>query len=259
MASEVKVNKLWPRAYTTAYIELKDGKIEIFPTLAVDQIICVNGTQVDIEGWDLSVYVDLSSDQTIDGTKTFVHIPVLPASDPTTINQAVRKKYVDDINTALTAAIAGIVTLPPGSIIPYAAETPPNGFLLCDGSDVSRAVYADLFNVIQTTFGYGSGTTFRVPNLKGRVIVGWDSSVSPDTSFDNVGDSGGEKYHSLTIAEIPSHTHGYIYPTYQGVSAIIGGEGSCMVADWDDTNPTGGSGSHNNLQPYMVFNYIIKT
>jgi microcystin-dependent protein len=79
-------------------------------------------------------------------------------------------------------------------ITAYGAASAPAGWLLCDGSAVSRTVYANLFTAISTTYGVGDGsTTFNVPNLKGRVIVGYDSA---DTAFDVVGETGGAKTHT---------------------------------------------------------------
>jgi len=60
-----------------------------------------------------------------------------------------------------------------GFIVPYAGQTPPSGWLLCDGSPVSRTTYAGLFALIGTTYGAGDGsTTFNVPDLRGSVVVG---------------------------------------------------------------------------------------
>ena len=76
---------------------------------------------------------------------------------------------------------------PVGSISLFAGTTAPNGWLICDGSAVSRTTYANLFSVIGTTYGSGNGsTTFNIPNLKGKVPVGLDSS---DTSFDTIGET----------------------------------------------------------------------
>ena len=88
-----------------------------------------------------------------------------------------------------------------GSIYMYAGSTPPNGFLLCDGSAVSRTVYADLFAEIGTIYGSGDGaTTFNVPDLSGRVIVGVSATHV-------LGDVGGEENHVLIADELPVHEH----------------------------------------------------
>lgn len=88
-----------------------------------------------------------------------------------------------------------------GSIYMFAGSTVPDGLLECDGSAVSRSTYADLFDVIGTTYGAGDGsTTFNLPNLSGRVAIG--SSVEH-----LLGTSGGSEAVSLTSNQIPSHSH----------------------------------------------------
>lgn len=68
--------------------------------------------------------------------------------------------------------------VPTGSVIPFAGITAPEGFLLCNGQEVSRITYARLFNVIKEKFGAGDGvTTFQVPNLVEKFIEGTESSV----------------------------------------------------------------------------------
>lgn len=106
----------------------------------------------------------------------------------------------------LDAAANTFVGLPPvGSILATARSTAPDGWLLCDGSAVSRSTYAALFAAIGTTFGSGNGsTTFNLPDLRGRVIAGIDSSQA---EFDARGETGGAKTHTLTSAQMPSHSH----------------------------------------------------
>jgi microcystin-dependent protein len=142
---------------------------------------------------------------------------------------------------------AGEITMWPGA-------TAPEGWMLCDGAAVSRTSYHELFAVIGTTYGAGDGsTTFNLPNLKGRVPVGRDAA---QTEFDALGESGGAKTHTLTTAEIPSHSHGltqtYVTAGGVGVAAIT------YTATSSNTGPSGGGGAHNNLQPYLTLNYIIR-
>lgn len=152
-------------------------------------------------------------------------------------------------------------TLPIGSIVPYGNETAPANWLICDGSAISRTTYADLFAVIGTNFGSGDGsTTFNLPNMKGKVAVGLDSN---DSDFNSIGKTGGGKTHTLTVEEIPSHTH-----LMEGVRKWVGSETGNVKWPQDGeyqhakegmpTDYTGGNQSHNNLQPYQVQNYIIK-
>ena len=149
---------------------------------------------------------------------------------------------------------------PVGVITAYAGDTAPNGWLLCDGSAVSRTTYANLFSVLGTKCGAGDGsTTFNLPNIKGRSLVGVDPD---DTDFNVVGATGGEKTHTLTIDEMPSHNHSVntIYP-------FVNGGNRTAVANSNSNNVTGTAGdvvlnagggqAHNNLSPYAAVNFII--
>lgn len=147
---------------------------------------------------------------------------------------------------------------PVGSIKLFAGSTSPTGYLLCDGSAISRTTYSDLFTVIGTTYGTGDGsTTFNLPNLKGKVPVGLDAN---DTAFDTLGETGGEKTHTLTVDEMPKHKHEIPYVNQTQGTAYAGLKGATTLNWWSDSymNPTGGDQPHNNLQPYITLNYIIK-
>ena len=146
-----------------------------------------------------------------------------------------------------------------GEIKIYPLSTAPVGWLNCDGSAISRTEYADLFSVIGITFGSGNGsTTFNLPNLSGRVPVGIDPN---DNDFNSIGKTGGEKEHTLTVGEMPEHNHELGYDT--GVLLSSGnergnvGSGTTYDQGWF-TKANGGSQPHNNLQPHVVLNYIIK-
>lgn len=146
---------------------------------------------------------------------------------------------------------------PPGVIAAFAGAAAPAGWLLCDGSVVSRATYADLFAVVGVVFNTGgeAGTDFRLPNLKGRVPVGLDAGQA---EFDALGETGGEKTHVLTTAEMPAHTHNYpSFVSGNGVNSM--GRSDNPTAGGAVSSSTGGGGAHNNLQPYLALNYIIKT
>lgn len=173
--------------------------------------------------------------------------------------------------------------IPAGAMMAWASDVIPTNWLLCDGSSVSRSTYASLFAIIGTQYGVGDGTTtFNLPNLKGRTIVGKDGS---QTEFDVLGETGGAKTHTLTQAEMPSHTHIQDAHSHlirnangaggNGLAASSGtgaDDGNYAFADqWYTSSTvfaaasttatnqsTGGGGAHNNLQPYIVLNYIIK-
>lgn len=159
-------------------------------------------------------------------------------------------------------------TLPIGAILPFSSDAIPNGWLLCDGRAVSRTEYAELFKAIGTKHGLGNGsTTFNLPNPKGRTLVGKDST---DTDFNTLGKTGGEKTHTLTVSEMASHTHDVAIAVNNTVAGGAryyfnsAGTTSAPITDtaaWSNSltaKATGGGQSHNNLQPYLVTNYIIK-
>jgi len=246
----------------------------------------------------------------------------------------------------------------PGIISQFAGSTAPAGYLLCQGQEIAISAYPDLHAVLGTTYGAltngsgGAGTThFRLPNLQGRIPVGRDAS---QTEFDVLGETGGAKTHTLTTAEMPSHTHNqnshnhdqnahnhgassgdagshahtastntagshthadsasHTHAAYRGISSTkansttgstvqstnvssvtsdtttatthvnssAGGHSHTVTVDAGGSHShtvsvnnatatnqattatnqnTGGGGAHNNLQPYIVVNYIIKT
>ena len=151
---------------------------------------------------------------------------------------------------------ATVGLLSAGMILGYGGSSAPTGWLLCDGSAVSRTTYATLFGIISTTFGAGDGsTTFNVPDLRGRVPVGKNSGT-----FSTLGATGGEETHVLTTTEMPSHNHTFGCANQGGgdftyTSNSTGGPRGSIQG----TSSVGGGAAHNNLQPYLVVNYIIKT
>jgi len=149
----------------------------------------------------------------------------------------------------------------------WTTDTPPTGWLLCYGQQVSRTTYADLFAVISTTFGAGDGsTTFNLPDIRGRIPLGKDNMGGTSANrvtaaaADTLGGSGGEENHTLTTGEIPSHTHTLATRnTYDGSVYSCKIPGHAFGSNSNvTTNATGGGGAHNNMPPYLTLNYIIK-
>lgn len=189
---------------------------------------------------------------------------ILKYKDPTT-NLWTKLLFTAQISTGL----------PIGIISPYAGNVAPDGWAICDGSAISRVGYPELFNIIGTTYGSGDGiNTFNLPNLKGKVIVGLDGS---DGDFDNLGETGGEKTHILNANEIPEFSFTTSHVAYgegacKGIKNVThttksdGVAGSTTYEGAKDSSQTyyeqydfGKGLAHNNLQPYLVENYIIKT
>jgi microcystin-dependent protein len=147
-----------------------------------------------------------------------------------------------------------------GDIKMSAAASPPAGWLVCDGSAISRTTYSALYSALgsaSSPWGQGDGSsTFNLPDLRGRTPIG--AGTGSGLTARSIGQSGGEEAHTLGIAEIPSHTHqqslGGSISTVQNVAGnyVIGDANTSYVTY------TGGGGSHNNVQPFAVINYVIK-
>lgn len=130
---------------------------------------------------------------------------------------------------------------------------------MCDGSAVSRTTYATLYSIIGTTYGIGDGsTTFNVPDFRSRSVLG--AGQGAGLTLRNRGSIGGAETHTLITTEIPAHTHST--PAYSSsggstgrIPLHIGSSGPTVLA----SDSQGGNGAHNNMMPFGVANYIIKT
>lgn len=165
-------------------------------------------------------------------------------------------------NHRVTVVGASAGGVPTGTLLSFAGGTAPDGFLLCDGSVVLRAAFPALFAVIGTVFGAGDGsTTFALPDMRGRVPAGYDST---QTEFNALGKTFGTKTHTLTIAEMPSHNHAPLsnsvfHGTKDGNTQGLVANPSVQTGGDATTANRGGGGAHNNIQPSLTVNFIIKT
>ena len=259
-------------------------------------------------------------------------------SDLKVATQRAVKAYVD-------ATGGQTFLVPTGAILPYGGASAPSNFLLCDGTEVSRATYSSLFTILSTTYGVGDGsTTFALPNMRSSFPVGAgqktktftfvDANVNVATDVITVptneylysgqqvslttsgvlpaglsatnyfiirvtattiklatsranadddvavnitaaagggthtltltltnrvlGTDGGEESHTLQTEELASHTHVNTYYVSPDENTVAGGSGAGNT-DNANASATGGDTPHNNMPPFVVINYIIKT
>lgn len=164
----------------------------------------------------------------VDGSRPFT-APIAGVA-PTAPEHLTTREYVD------AQGVSGQVTL-------FAGDTAPDGWLLCDGSNVSRTTYADLFAVIGTTYGAGDGTsTFGLPNLHQRFPRG--------TNTANMGSTGGANTHTHnnpSTSNTGAHAHNNPSTGNAGAhSHNQGNTGSTNLNHTHGGNSTGNAGSHSH-------------
>jgi microcystin-dependent protein len=169
-------------------------------------------------------------------------------------------------NTAVaTTAFVQNNSIPTGGLMMWPTASAPSGYLLCNGTAVSRTTYAALFAVIGTTFGIGDGsTTFTLPNYTNRGPVGAGGLYA-------VAATGGSKdatvvshTHTATVTD-PGHNH-QIGTSFSGGTSLGGPSTGTTIATTTATtgisvgiSTTGTSGTDANMQPYLAMYFIIKT
>lgn len=242
---------------THTELNIVDGDTTATSTTLVDAdrfVVNDEGTMVQVAMSDLATYMDTKI-TTINGL-------TYPTADGNSGDALV----TDGAGTLSFSPITSFIS---GMVMPYAGSTAPTDWLFCYGQAISRTTYSGLFTAIGTTYGAGDGVnTFNLPDLRGRVVAGKDdmggtsadrlTDQSGGLDGDTLGDTGGAETHTLTESEMPAHTHD-VPSGKQGASnyGLGGTSGSFSVSQV--TDPTGGDTAHNNVQPTIVLNYIIKT
>ena len=147
-----------------------------------------------------------------------------------------------------------------GEIRLWAGSSIPQGWLKCEGQSLSTTTYSALYAVIGTTYGGYSGY-FYLPNFKGRVPVGVGYATSSAYTY-SLGSKGGEEKHTLTINEMPRHSHGYTIYGHGSKDHQRYSQNKNRDSDTDESRTTdyaGGSAAHENRMPYLAVYYIIYT
>ncbi len=150
-----------------------------------------------------------------------------------------------------------------GEIRMFGGNFPPLGWMFCEGQLLPISEYETLFQLIGTTYGGDGQETFALPDLRGRTPVHQGSGYI-------IGEMGGVEQVTLTVAQIPNHTHPMVATGAAGTdttpaSSLLPSSAVASIYDvGPDTtlspqavSPAGGSQPHENMQPFLVINYII--
>lgn len=274
---------------THSELNIIDGNTSATSTTLVDNdrvVVNDSGSMVQVALSDFLTYINAGVTLRSDVVTT----------TSITDSSVVTSKIADDAitsdkiaNGAITsAAISGDVKFHSGMVMPYAGSSAPTGWLLCYGQEVSRTVYADLYVAIANTYGQGNGlTTFNIPDLRGRTVAGQDSMggttanrLTSPINGDTLGATGGVENITLTSAQsgLPAHNHAGSFPYVN----IQSGTNSAKTGVLFSTHGSAGGGnqvpssfgtqsvtinnnttadaqqSHDNIQPTIILNYIIK-
>jgi microcystin-dependent protein len=153
-----------------------------------------------------------------------------------------------------------------GEIRIFAGNFAPAGWMFCEGQLLPISEYETLFNLIGTTYGGDGQSTFALPDLRGRLPLHFGNGFT-------LAETGGAETVTLTINQIPAHTHAFlgsnnlatgVVPTGQvagkgGVSTILpyGTDAPVSAISPQAVGSVGGSQPHNNFQPYLCLDFII--
>lgn len=154
-----------------------------------------------------------------------------------------------------------------GTVRAFGFSFPPQGWALCNGQLLAVSQNDVLFSLIGTTYGGNGVTTFGLPDLRGRTSLHF--GTGPGLTPRSIGQRAGSEAVVLTLQELASHRHSVVGNSAEAASSSPGGNvpavtSSPIYSAFADAplsagmiGQTGGGGSHNNMQPYLVINWCI--
>jgi microcystin-dependent protein len=153
-----------------------------------------------------------------------------------------------------------------GEIRMFAGNFAPAGWMFCEGQLLPISEYETLFQLIGTTYGGDGQSTFALPDLRGRIPLHQGNGFT-------LAETGGVETVTLTVSQIPAHSHPLLVTNNVGDTAVptgkILGGGSTVASspygqdapkanlNGQTIGPVGGSQPHNNFQPYLCVDFII--
>ena len=207
----------------------------------------------------------------VSGAATFSTSPTAPT--PTTGDNTTKVATTSFVNSSITAN-PSVLT---GTIQMWPTTSAPSGYLLCNGTAVSRSTYSALYAVIGTTFGTGDGsTTFNLPNYADKMPIGAGTIAA------SIGATGGSATTTLSVSNLPSHNHsasvsdpGHFHTqtlgnaggsvgsnasyTGSGANQVTASINSAVTGISVSTANTGSGTAATTISPYLGINFIIKT
>jgi microcystin-dependent protein len=159
-----------------------------------------------------------------------------------------------------------------GEIRMFAGNFNPSGWAMCDGAPLPISENDVLFQLIGTTYGGDGQETFNLPNLQSRIPIHMGTSSASGTTYQE-GEAAGTESVTLTIQQIPSHSHPLLCSKDQGTQPNAAGNvlaalspvsiykpnavAPALAMNAASISATGGSQPHDNMQPFLCVNFII--
>ena len=151
----------------------------------------------------------------------------------------------------------------------FAGNFAPNGWMFCEGQTLPISENDVLFQLIGTTYGGDGEETFNLPNLASRIPM--HMGTGPDGTTYQIGEMAGTEQETLTVQQIPNHTHPMLGSSANGTQAApannflasstviqpYGNETANISFSPQAISPAGGSQPHENTQPFLCINFII--
>ncbi len=243
-----------------------DGKMDIVdsnsPVLSVDKgassTVTIN-TDGDTDSWSKLIFSNKTTSWVLGTSRDWMG-NMFYLQNPLD-GKAALFNFLTSGSLQISGAYSGLGIVPIGSIIPFAGDSAnlSDGWLLCDGSEVSRTTYQSLYELIGDLYGKGDGsTTFNLPDYRGMFLRGVDHGAGqdPDSSSRTAQSGGtatGDNIGSRQDDELKKHSHSYVKFPVDNSIEIAGG------THWGDLDSQTGEYGGNETRPKNVYvNYLIR-